>query len=247
MIHPSATIDPHAQLGSNVSVGAFSIVHGNVVIGDDSIVESFCEIGYPTALARRNMLLIGKGAHIRSYSIFYQGSSFGDNLVTGHRVTVRENIAAGVNLKIGTMSDLQGDTLIGDYVRAHSNVFIGKASTIGDFVWIFPHVVLTNDPHPPSELLAGPTVHNYAVLATMSVVLPGVVVGEHSLVAAHSLVRRDVDPHTAVGGVPAKTLCGTESILRRDGTGKPAYPWPRHFNRGYPEDVVKMWRREFPD
>ena len=45
---------------------------------------------------------------------------------TGHRVTVREGVKAGSDLQIGTLTDLQGDCTIGNYVRMHSNVHVGK-------------------------------------------------------------------------------------------------------------------------
>ena len=71
------------------------------------------------------------------------------------------------------------------------------------------------------------------------------VIGKHSLVAAGSVVNRDVQPRTVVGGVPAKPLCEIEKIRLRDDPEQSAYPWPRHFRRGYPEDIVKTWDDEF--
>lgn len=245
MIHPTAIVSPHAQIGADVSIGAFSIVHDRVRIGAGTRIESHCEIGYPTPLAEDAELVIGENSLIRSHSIFYQGSSFGARLVTGHRVTVREKTHAGLNLQIGTLSDLQGHCRIGDYVRMHSNVHIGQCSRIGDCVWIFPYVVLTNDPHPPSTLLSGVTVEEFAVIATMSVVLPGVTLGRGSLVAAHSSVNRDVEPDMVVGGSPAKPICPTEKIRLKDGSEQPAYPWRRHFHRGYPAELVARWVAEF--
>jgi acetyltransferase-like isoleucine patch superfamily enzyme len=241
MIHQTAIVSDKAKLGSNVSIGAFSIIHDDVEIGDDSVIGSNCEIGYPTKLAEGLPLIIGKGALIRSHSIFYQGSIFGENLVTGHRVTIRERVVAGKALQIGTLCEFQGDCEIGDYVRMQSSSIIGKCSKIGNFVWIFPYVVLTNDPHPPSNYQLGVTVEDYAVIATNVVVLPGVTIGEHSLVAAQSLVKVDVRPHKVVGGSPAKEICNTSAIRLKDGSNDKAYPWPRHFHRGYPADVVKEW------
>lgn len=241
MIHPTALVSSKAELGKNISIGAFSIIYDNVVIGDDSIIESHCEIGYPTKLAEKEQLIFGRNALIRSHSIFYQGSCFDENLVTGHRVTVREHTKAGKNLQIGTLSDFQGDCEIGNYVRTHSNVHIGKLSKISDFVWIFPYVVLTNDPHPPSNYLMGVSICEYAVIATMSIILPGITIGKHSLVAAHSMVNRDVPEKMVVGGAPAKIICEVEKIMLKDGSGNPAYPWIKHFHRGYPEEVVKKW------
>lgn len=245
MIHPTAIISSKAQIGINISVGPYTIIHDNVHIGDDCVIGSHCEIGHPAPRAEGRPLVIGQGANIRSYSVFYEGSTFGVGLVTGHRVTVREGTRAGVNLQIGTLGDIQGTCSIGDYVRFHSNVHIGQHSTIGNFVWIFPYVVLTNDPHPPSEVMQGVTLHDYVAVATMSVILPGVDVGEGALVGAHSSVGRNVEADTVVAGVPAKMICHTEKIVLKDGSGNPAYPWRRHFGRGYPDEVVSRWLAEF--
>lgn len=245
MIHPTALVSADAQLGANVLVGAYTIIHGNVQIGDGGTIGSHCEIGHPTPRAQGRPLAIGKGANVRSHSIFYEGSTFGEGLTTGHRVTVREGTQAGLNLQIGTLGDIQGSCQIGNYVRFHSNVHIGQHSRVGDFVWIFPYVVLTNDPHPPSDVMRGVILRDYVAVATMSVILPGVEVGQGALIGAHSCVGRDVEPDTVVAGVPAKVICRTEEILLKDGSGRPAYPWRRHFSRGYPDEAVARWLAEF--
>ncbi|SUD30175.1 putative lipopolysaccharide biosinthesis-related acetyltransferase [Pseudomonas fluorescens] len=245
MIHASAIIDNDAKIGSNVSIGPYSIIHKNVVIGDNTEIGAYCEIGLPTKLANGRPLIIGNGAVIRSHSVFYEGSTFGEKLVTGHRVTIRELTTAGDGFQIGTLGDIQGHCEIGDYVKCHSNVHIGQHSTVGNYVWIFPYVVLTNDPHPPSEVMAGVTIEDFAVIATMSVILPGVTVKKGALVGAHSSVNKDVNPDAVVAGSPAKFICGTEKIKLKDGSGNHAYPWRRHFHRGYPEKAIAEWIKEF--
>ena len=191
------------------------------------------------------MLVIGKNSHIRSHSIFYEGSVFGENLTTGHRVTVREKTKAGRNFQIGTLGDIQGHCEIGDFVRFHSNVHIGQKSRISDYVWIFPYVVLTNDPHPPSNILKGVTIESYVAIATMSVILPGVTIGEGALIGAHSSVSKNVNPDTVVAGSPAKYVCNTDAIKMKDGSNASAYPWRRHFHRGYPPEMIERWIKEF--
>lgn len=245
MIHPSAIVSPRAVVGKNVSIGAFTIVHDDVRIADGTVIESHCEIGYPTPLADGEPLTIGEASLIRSHSIIYQGSTFGERLVTGHRVTVREKTRAGRRLQIGTVSDIQGHCEFGDDVRLHSNVHVGQHSSVGSYVWLFPYVVLTNDPHPPSEVRMGVTLEDFVVVATMSVVMPGVKVKCGALVGAHSLVRRDVEPDTIVGGSPAEFICETSKVELKDGSRQKAYPWRRHFHRGYPEEVVAEWVRQF--
>ncbi len=245
-IHPTAIIHKDAKIGLNVSIGAYTIVHKNVAIGDETVIGSHCEIGHPAHNPADNgLLIIGKNSHIRSHSIFYEGSSFGDNLITGHRVTVREKTKAGRAFQIGTLSDVQGHCEIGDFVKFHSNVHIGQHSKINNYVWIFPYVVLTNDPHPPSDVMMGVTIEDYVAIATMSIILPGVTVKEGALVGAHSSVSRDVEKDTVVAGTPAKYVCDTEKIKLKDGSGLNAYPWRRHFHRGYLPETVEKWVAEF--
>lgn len=245
MNHATAIISPNAKIGENVTIGPFSIIHDNVVIGDGTTIGSHCEIGHPSPSEDSSLLVIGESSLIRSHSVFYQGSTFGHRLVTGHRVTVRENTRAGRNLQIGSQSDIQGFCEIGDYVRIHSNVFIAQNARIGSFVWLFPHVILTNDPRPPNDVMIGVSIEEFAAIAAGSVVLPGVTVGNGALVGAHSTVTRDVAPNTVATGSPAKFVCKTSAIKLKHGSEESAYPWRRHFHRGYPDEVVKEWIREF--
>ncbi len=244
-IHSTAIVSAEAKIGANVMIGPYTIVHKNVIIEDGTVIESHCEIGHPTPKFGSSPLKIGKNSFIRSHSIFYEGSTFGENLVTGHRVTVREETNAGQNFQIGTLCDIQGHCEIGNFVKFHSNVHIGQHSTIKDYVWIFPYVVLTNDPHPPSDVMMGVTIEKYVAIATMSVILPGVTVKEGALVGAHSSVGKDVEPNTVVAGVPAKYICDTDKIKLKDGSGNNAYPWRRHFHRGYLPETVAQWMAEF--
>jgi acyl-[acyl carrier protein]--UDP-N-acetylglucosamine O-acyltransferase len=245
MIHPTALVSPRARLGLNVRIGAFTIVHDDVELGDGSEIGSHCEIGHPTARADGRPLVIGAGALIRSHSVFYTGSTFGPELRTGHQVTVREGTVAGARLQIGTLGDVQGACRIGDDVRFHSNVQVNHHTTIGNFVWLFPHVVLANDPHPPSDLLLGVTLEDFVAVAAMSLVLPGVTVRRGALIGAHSTVTRDVEPDTVVVGSPARVAGAPDALQLRDGSGRPAYPWRRHFSRGYPDEAVAAWLQEF--
>lgn len=237
-------ISDKAQIANNVIIGDFVKIYDNVIIGENTIIESYCEIGVPNHLSNGETLQIGANSHIRSHSIFYEGSIFGDNLVTGHRVTVREKTISGINFQIGTLSDIQGHCEIGDYVRTHSNVHIGQHSKIGNFVWIFPYVVLTNDPHPPSNVMLGVTLDDFSVIATMSVILPGAHVAKGCLVGAHSSLSGKTDEDMIYAGNPAKCIGPTKKLKLRDGSRLPAYPWRKHFKRGYPLNIIEAWDKE---
>lgn len=240
-ISATAIVSPQARLAVDVDIGPFCVVHGGVEIGAGSRIDAFCELGLPTPLADGSPLLIGANARIRSHSVFYTSSRFGEGLETGHRVTLREHTRAGVGLRIGTLTDVQGDCEFGDHVRLHSNVFVAKGSLVRSFVWLLPRVVLTNDPTPPSNDHVGCVIDEYAVISAGALVLPGVSIGQHALVAAGACVSRDVPAGMLAAGVPARIIGKAANVKLRDGTGRQAYPWAAHFHRGYPPDVVEAW------
>ena len=177
-VHPTAIVSEEAVLGQRVTVGAFAVVNAGVTLGDDAVVGTHCVLGEPptdfylSSSYTHTELNVGERSRIRSGSILYSGSDIGSDFETGHRVTIREGTQIGHHTRVGTLSDIQGDCRIGNYVRLHSNVHIGQKSRVNDFVWIFPYSVLTNDPQPPSYSLLGVTVEEFAVIATMVVVLP---------------------------------------------------------------------------
>lgn len=215
------------------------IIRDNVHIKKGTFIGARCILGeflvdfFEDRQNKNHPLVIGQNSIVRSETIIYGESTIGDNFQTGHRVTIREKSKIGNNVRIGTLSDIQGHCEIGNYVNMHSNVHIGHKSIIKDYVWIFPYVVLTNDPTPPSEELIGVTVESYAVLATMSVILPGVHIYEDALIGAGSTVKRDVAKEDVVVGNPAKTICKVSDIKNKI-TGEKVYPWRYTFDRGMP-------------
>ena len=241
IIHPTAIISPHARMGTNVEVGPFTVIHDHVQIGSDTRIDGFCELGYPTRLADGLPLIIGCESIIRSHSVFYQGSSFGDGLMTGHQVTVREKTVAGKGFQIGTLGDIQGSCEIGHYVKTQSSVTIGQHSKIGNFVRMYPGVLLTNDPNPPSDVIQGVTLEDYVVVAVKVTLLPGVHIGKGCFITAHSLVGQDMPEDSLVSGSPAKRLCKASDMRMKNDVRVRAYPWRKRFVRGYPESVVEKW------
>jgi acetyltransferase-like isoleucine patch superfamily enzyme len=111
-------------------------------------------------------------------------------------------------------------TNFGRSIRLGKNVFINHACsfldiggiTIEDDVQIGPRVNLTSENHPldPSDrktVLPKPIlIKRNAWIGAAATVLPGVVIGENSIVAAGAVVSRDVPPNTVVAGVPAKVV-----------------------------------------
>ncbi len=111
-------------------------------------------------------------------------------------------------------------TNFGRFIRLGKNVFINHACsfldiggiTIEDDVQIGPHVNLTSENHPldPADrktlLLQPVIIRRNAWIGAGATILPGITIGENAIVAAGSVVSRDVPPNTVVAGVPARVV-----------------------------------------
>lgn len=229
-------ISASSQIGEGCQIAPTAIIHDNVVLGDGCQIDDWCIIGAPArGEAAGKTLNIGSGAHIRSHSILYEGSSYGPDLRVGHHSMLRENLVVGKNLQVGTFNDLEGDAEIGDWVRFHSQVHLSKGSVVGDLAWIFPNVVTTNDPIPPSGLCVGTEVGAGGIVATGALLLPGCKLGAGAFVAACALAKGDVPAGALVVGNPGKII-GSVRRLKY----KPAelqHPWMEHHADAYPEEA----------
>jgi len=110
----------------------------------------------------------------------------------------------------------------GDEIRVGRNVFVNQNCTfydlggldIADDVMIGPNVSILTASHPlePSQrrttTIGKPIVIERGVwIAAGATIIGGVTIGENSVVAAGSVVTRDVPPNTLVGGNPARVIC----------------------------------------
>lgn len=109
-------------------------------------------------------------------------------------------------------------------VSVGRNVFIGKYCIVDDS---FPELITIEDEanisfgvtivsHDASKDEVAPVlIKRGAFLGARAVILPGVTIGEKSVVGAASVVTRDVSPHTIVAGVPAKAIKPTDASRKK--------------------------------
>ena len=239
VIRNNCIIEDNVVLEDGVYIDNNCLIRNDVYLGENTAVGANCILGeyqmdfFNDHQYHKHDLFIGKNSIIRSGCILYSGSRIGDDFQAGHQVTIREQAEIGNNVSIGTLSDLQGHCKLGNYVRLHSNVHIGMLSQIDDCVWIFPYVVLTNDPTPPSENEFGVHIHSFAVVATNAILLPGVEVHNDALIGAGAIVTKDVDKYEVAVGNPAKVKGDVRNIKDRV-NGEVHYPWRYHFDRAMP-------------
>jgi acetyltransferase-like isoleucine patch superfamily enzyme len=124
----------------------------------------------------------------------------------------------GDDTKIGAFVEIQKSATVGRRCKISSHTFICEGVTIEDHVFVGHGVTFINDSYPRAATPSGelqtekdwkvePTlVKNGASIGSGATILSNVVIGEHAIVGAGSVVTRDVPPHTIVAGNPARIL-----------------------------------------
>lgn len=195
-------------------------IYPNVKLERNCIIEDFVIIGTPPKGYDAGELetVIGNNALIRSHTVIYAGNKIGKNFQTGNKANIREFNEIGDNVSVGTLSVVEHHVKIGNGVRIHTQVFIPEFTTLEDECWIGPNVVITNAKYPKSpsakQELKGAYIKKFAIIGANSTLLPGIIIGEHAIVGAGSVVTKDVPTHTVVVGNPAKVIKQVGEIIK---------------------------------
>jgi acetyltransferase-like isoleucine patch superfamily enzyme len=192
-----------------MSIAKTAQIYPGTILERPTEIGEFVIIGHP-ARTDCEAARIGPRALIRSHTVIYTGTQIGDDFQTGHNVLVREQNIIGNEVSIGSHTVLEHHVQIGNRVRIHSNAFIPEYTVLDDESWLGPNVCLTNAPHPlcPNfpKCLKPVVLHKGAKVGAGATILPGVSIGELSLIGAGAVVTKDVPPGTVVAGNPAVVI-----------------------------------------
>jgi acetyltransferase-like isoleucine patch superfamily enzyme len=121
---------------------------------------------------------------------------------------IRENAVIGNNCIISKDTYIDHGVLIGSNTKIQNGVSIYNGVTIEDDVFIGPNATFTNDKIPrafSSDWEIIPTlIKKGASIGANSTIVCGLTVGEYAMVAAGSVVTKDVEPYSMVMGNPAR-------------------------------------------
>lgn len=108
------------------------------------------------------------------------------------------------------------------YVRIGNNVCLSRCALIGHDGSI---AVLERAYGVKLDRVGKIDIRDHVFIGYGAIVLPGVTIGPRAVVAAGSVVTRDVPEGTVVGGVPARPLARTEDLVARLAAECPTLPW----------------------
>ena len=208
-IHPSAIISPKAKLGSNVAVGAYTIIEDNSEIDDGAIIYGNCYIGNETKIGKKTIIYpnvsIRERISVGNNVIIHCGAVIGSDGFGFAKVKgVQEKIP-----QIGTVV-IEDDVEIGANVtidRARfDKTFIGKGTKIDNLVQIAHNVIIGENCLIIAQAgISGSTVLGKEVIIAGQAGLVGhITVGDNAIAAAQAGVTKSIPPNTMVSGYPAR-------------------------------------------
>ncbi|KFZ31716.1 UDP-N-acetylglucosamine acyltransferase [Pseudidiomarina salinarum] len=222
MIHPTAIIDEGAKLGSNVRVGAYSIIGADVEVGDDCDIGPHVVLRGPTTLGRGNRIFqfasVGEDCQDKKYAGEPTRLVVGDNNIFREFVTVHR----------GTVQD-QGVTRIGDNNLLMAYVHVAHDCVVGDNVILANNTTLAGHVH----------VGNWAILGGFTGVHQFCHIGAHAFTAVNSVVVQDIPPYIMAQGHNAvpRTI-NSEGLKRRGFTNQQITNIKRAFKMLYRQGLT---------
>jgi UDP-N-acetylglucosamine acyltransferase len=187
-IHPTAIVDPKAELGKDTSVGPFTIIHEGVRIGDNVQIGSNILIDSGT--------IIGKNCRIHHGAVLGtppQDLKFGGEktfLEIGENTVIREYATINRGTKHRGKVTVGSDCFIMIYAHIAHDCIIGNNVILANSVNLAGHIVI----------------EDYAIIGGVVPVHQFTRIGAHSIIGGGFRVPKDVPPYILAGGYPLRYM-----------------------------------------
>lgn len=203
MIHPTAIIDPKAEIASDVEIGAYTVIGAKVYIDSGTVIGPHAVIEGPTKIGKNNRIFqfasIGAMPQDKKYAGEDTWMEIGDNN------TIREF----VTFNRGTVQD-GGVTKIGDDNWIMAYCHLAHDCIVGS------HTVFANN----ASLAGHVHIGDYVILGGYALVYQFVHVGDYAMLAFSSGVKQNVPPFATVAGMPASAAGINLEGMKRNGFSK---------------------------
>ncbi|MEY3463059.1 MAG: Acyl-[acyl-carrier-protein]--UDP-N-acetylglucosamine O-acyltransferase [Cyanobacteriota bacterium] len=198
-IHPTAVIDPRAELADGVTVGPYAVIGAEVQLGSDCRIGPHVVLDGRVRMGRGNRIFPGACIGLEPQDLKYAGDA--TEVVLGDDNTIREC----VTINRATSGDQQTRLGSGNLLMAYSH--LGHNCELGD------RIVIANGVAVAGHVVIG----DRAVIGGVLGIHQFVHVGSLAMVGGMSRIERDVPPFCMVEGHPARVRSLNKVGLQRSG------------------------------
>jgi len=199
-IHPTALVDPEAQLSEGVQIGPYTIIRPDVTIGENTIIGSHVVIDSHTDIGANCRIFQFSSIGAAPQDLKYRGEKtrviIGDNNVIREFVTINRSTTADIG-----MTKIGNNNLLMAYCHVAHNCRLGNFIVMANAANLAGHI----------------DVGDFAIIGGLSGVHQFTRIGTHAFIGGASAVAQDVPPYVTVSGNRAK-LYGLNVVgLKRRG------------------------------
>lgn len=200
LIHPTAVVDPKAELDSSVKVGPYTVIGPHVQIGAGTEIGPHAVIEGHTTIGDNNKIF-----QFASLGAIPQDKKYRDEptrLVIGNGNTIREF----TTFNLGTVTGI-GETRIGDDNWIMAYCHLAHDCVVGS------HTIFANN----ASLAGHVTIGDYVVLGGYTLVFQFCQIGRYAMTAFAAGVHKDVPPYVMASGYRAEPAGLNSEGMRRNG------------------------------
>ena len=199
LIHPTAIIDPKAELDSSVRVGPYTVIGAHVQIGAGTSIGAHAVIEGHTIIGENNTIFQFASLGAVPQDKKYAGEP--TRLIIGNNNTIREF----TTFNLGTVTGI-GETRVGNDNWIMAYVHLAHDCVVGN------HTIFANN----ASLAGHVTINDWVILGGYSLVHQFCIIGEHAMTAFAAGVHKDVPPYVMAAGYRAEPAgLNTEGLKRR--------------------------------
>ena len=186
-VHPTAVVEPGAELDDDVEIGPYAIIGPEVRIGAGTVVGPHAVIAGRTTLGRNNQIFQYAAIGAIPQDLKYRGEP--SQLIVGDGNRIREFATLHPGTEGGGMVTRVGNgNLLMNYCHIAHDCQVQDSVIVANGVQLGGHV----------------TVESFAVLGALSAIHQFARVGESAIVGAGSMVSQDVPPFCNATGDRAR-------------------------------------------
>ncbi|WP_461673516.1 DapH/DapD/GlmU-related protein [Priestia megaterium] len=212
----NVVIEDHVKIGENVFIGHNTIILNGTEIGDDVVIGFNCVLGIQPIGNQRmrqisknhNQLVLKNNTRIGNLVSIYSGTLVAENAFIGDHASIRENVIIEESTVIGRGAIVELNSKIGKKCTIQTLVYVTGDTIIEDNVFIGPCVSMSNDKYMGAQpyKLIGPHIKKDAKIGNNASLLPGITIGQKTIVGAGAVVTKNIEDGQIFAGVPAKDI-----------------------------------------
>jgi hypothetical protein len=216
-VHPTAVVEAGVVVGRDCVIGPYAVLREGSRLGDGVRVDEGAVVGKMPLRGAISILKsedlppaeVGDGCLIGAGAAIYRGAILGPRVLVADQATVRERTRIGEGSIVGRGVVVENACTVGRFCKLETEAYITAFSVLEDRVFVAPGVLTSNDnflgrTKERFKHFKGVTVRRGGRIGVGAVILPGITIGEDGVVAAGSVVTRDVPARMIVLGAPAR-------------------------------------------